>query len=32
MEYPVHVRAKAMKCLAQLVEADHKVLMMVGHL
>lgn len=26
----VHIRAKAMKCLTQIVEADHHVLMIVG--
>jgi hypothetical protein len=28
--YPVAIRAKAMKCLAQIVEADYQVLMIVS--
>lgn len=29
-EYPVAIRTKAMKCLSQIVEGDHNVLMIVG--
>lgn len=29
-DYPVAIRTKAMKCLSQIVEGDHNVLMIVG--